>query len=70
MDEPVTLLLLRHLFSEWAITRDREGTWRAAGRTLISSTDLDGLIENLVLADPGGARRAIRLLGERSSLAS
>ncbi|TDE32624.1 hypothetical protein [Actinomadura sp. 6K520] len=69
MNEPVALLLLRHLFPDWAITRGREGTWRAAGRTLISSSDLDGLLEMLTVADPDAARRAVRLLKERPSAA-
>lgn len=27
MNEPVTLLLLQHLFPEWTITRDEHGRW-------------------------------------------
>ncbi|MEU8800897.1 hypothetical protein [Spirillospora sp. NPDC048819] len=65
MDEPVALLLLRHLFPEWVITRDRAGIWRAAGRTLISSGDIDGLLEMLAVADPVAARQAVHLLAER-----
>lgn len=66
MNESVVLLLLRHLFDEWVITRDRAGTWRAAGRLLLSSSDLDGLIEMLAAADPDAARQAVRRLSKRS----
>lgn len=63
MNEPAALLLLQHLFPEWAILRDVHGVWRANGRTLMSSSDLDGLLSMLADADPDAARRAVRLLG-------
>lgn len=59
MDEAVALLLIRHLFPGWTITKERDG-WTAAGR--VSSGDLDGLLERLAAADPRAARRAVRLL--------
>lgn len=61
--EPVTLLLLRHLFPGWTITRDERGL-RAVGRAAVSVDDVDGLLDLLVLADPDGARRAVAVLGE------
>lgn len=64
MNERVTLLLLHHLFPEWAIVRDGEGVWRAIGPVLISASDLDGLLESLAAADPAAARRAASLLVE------
>lgn len=64
MNESVALLLLRHLFPQWNIARDEIGIWRAAGPILISSSDLDGLLDMLAVADPGATREAIRLLKE------
>ena len=60
----LTLLLLRHLFPEWAITLDGAGVWRAIGRILISASDLDGLLESLAVADPDAARCALSFLTE------
>ena len=59
MDEAVALLLIRHLFPDWTIKKERDG-WSAAGR--VSAGDLDGLLERLAAADPRAARRAVRLL--------
>ncbi|WUH99772.1 hypothetical protein OHR68_40855 [Spirillospora sp. NBC_00431] len=64
MNERVTLLLLDHLFPEWAIVRDGEGVWRATRRILISASDLDGLLESLAVVDPDATRRAVSLLAE------
>ncbi|TDD88879.1 hypothetical protein E1293_05615 [Actinomadura darangshiensis] len=64
MNEPVTLLLLRHLFPEWTIARVGEGGWWAAGRVLVSASDLDELLASLVVADPDATRRAVGLLRE------
>ncbi|GAA2138749.1 hypothetical protein [Actinomadura napierensis] len=64
MNEPVTLLLLRHLFPHWSITLDG-GVWRAGGRVLISSSHLEGLLDLLRVADPAAVERAAELLEER-----
>ncbi|MFB4308035.1 hypothetical protein [Actinomadura sp. GTD37] len=64
MNEPVTLLLLQHLFPTWTITRDEQGGWRAFGRILVSSGDVDGLIALISVADPDAACRAVSLLTE------
>jgi len=64
MNEPVTLLLLQHLFPEWTITRGKQGIWTAAGRTLVSSSDVDGLLAMLHIADPDAVHRAVWLLKE------
>ena len=61
----VTLLLLRHLFPEWSLTLDPEGTWRATGRILISASSVEGLLDLLLVADPEAVERAARLLEER-----
>lgn len=63
-DERVTLLLLRHLFPAWTITRDEHGAWLAAGRAELSASDVEALLGKLVLADPAAARRAVSLLSE------
>ncbi|TMQ99237.1 hypothetical protein ETD83_18260 [Actinomadura soli] len=68
MDERVALLLLHHLFPEWAIMPDGSGVWRAIGRILISAPDLDGLMESLAVADPDAVRRAASLLAESGRL--
>jgi hypothetical protein len=60
----VTLLLIQHLFPGWSITLDREGFWRASGRVLISSSDVEGLFDLMRLADPAAMERAARLLAE------
>ncbi|TDC62684.1 hypothetical protein E1200_24825, partial [Actinomadura sp. GC306] len=62
-DERVTLLLLRHLFPAWTITQDEYGVWRAE----ISVSDVEGLLELLVLADPDAATRAAALLSEKKT---
>ncbi|MFA1539196.1 hypothetical protein [Actinomadura monticuli] len=64
MNDPVTLLLLQHLFPTWTIKRDAQGTWTAAGRTLISSSDVDGLLAKLHVADPDAVHQAVSLLKE------
>lgn len=64
-NEPVTLLLLQHLFPGWTITWDERGIWRAAGRVAISASDVDGLLDLIVVADPDATRRAVSLLSER-----
>ncbi|TDC96550.1 hypothetical protein [Actinomadura sp. 7K507] len=64
MNESVMLLLLHHLFPEWAIMRDGAGGWRAVGRISISASDLDGLLESLATADPDATRHAVSLLTE------
>ncbi|TDC97250.1 hypothetical protein [Actinomadura sp. 7K507] len=60
MDDAVTLLLIRHLFPGWTITRE-EGAWCAT----LSSPDADGLLGKLAAADPGLAERAVSLLAEK-----
>lgn len=59
MDDAVTLLLIRHMFPGWTITRE-EGIWRAT----LSAPDADGLLGRLAAADPGMAERAVSLLAE------
>ncbi|MFI0482105.1 hypothetical protein [Actinomadura sp. 9N215] len=63
MNEPVTLLLLQHLFPKWTITRDDHGHWTATTR--VSSPDINGLLTRLRTADPTAAARAHHLLTER-----
>ncbi len=58
MNEPVTLLLLQHLFPAWTITQDG-GIWTAAYRILVSSSDVDGLLAKLHIADPDAVHRAV-----------
>ena len=67
VNETVALLLIQRLFPEWTITRDAHGVWRAAGRAHVSSSDLDGLLGVLAVADPDAARRAASLLREGSA---
>lgn len=64
MNDPVTLLLLQHLFPAWTITRDAQGIWTAADRILVSSSDVDGLLAKLHIADPDAVHRAISQLKE------
>ncbi|TDC48823.1 hypothetical protein E1281_24165 [Actinomadura sp. KC345] len=64
-NDPVTLLLLQHLFPGWTITRDEHGTWQATGRVALSASDVDGLLDLLALAAPDTARRAVSLLSEK-----
>ncbi|MFA1545544.1 hypothetical protein [Actinomadura chokoriensis] len=64
MNEPVVLLLLQHLFPEWAVTRDERGLWRISNGRLIWSGDLGSMLALLAAADPGAARRAVRSLRE------
>ncbi|MFG2019442.1 hypothetical protein [Actinomadura geliboluensis] len=64
MDERVMLLLVQHLFPEWTIGRDGHGIWRAVGRSLVSATELDGLLDALGRADPDAVRRAVLVLTE------
>ena len=64
MNEPVTLLLLQHLFPAWTITRNAHGTWTAAGRVHVSSSEVDRLLAELHIADPDAVHRAVSLLQE------
>ncbi|MEU8798115.1 hypothetical protein [Spirillospora sp. NPDC048819] len=64
-NEPVTLLLLQHLFPGWTITRDERGIWEATGRVAISASDVDGLLGLMAVADPDATRRAVALLREK-----
>lgn len=59
------LLLVEHLFPDWVIARDGCGIWWASGRGLVSASDVGGLLDMLVVADPEGARRAVSLLSEK-----
>ncbi|QFG24546.1 hypothetical protein [Actinomadura sp. WMMB 499] len=63
MNERLLLLFLRHLLPRWTITRDVHGVWRATGRTHVTASSVDGLVDAIRAADPGGVSRAVRRLG-------
>ncbi|OLT31672.1 hypothetical protein BJF79_00220 [Actinomadura sp. CNU-125] len=63
MSDDIVLLFLRHLLPEWAITRDVHGVWRTIGRVHGAASSVDGLLDVIRAADPGGVERAARRLG-------
>ncbi|MFD0899761.1 hypothetical protein [Actinomadura sediminis] len=66
MSDGLLLVFLRHLLPEWTITRDVHGVWRATGRTHVAASSVEGLVETIRAADPGGCARAVRWLTEPS----
>ncbi|GGV00175.1 hypothetical protein GCM10010182_16710 [Actinomadura cremea] len=66
MRDGLLLVFLRHLFPEWTIARDVHGVWRATGRLHASASSIDGLVDIIRAADPGGFERAIDRLDGRS----